>query len=557
MDKQVRFLLFLVLAALLAGCGGGEATTTAPPAATELAPATDEPAEPAAEPTPSGPQATVVDVINQVDAHPLPEGEWQAAQVEMTIYQGGEVWAQEASTARVALEEGLLRVAPNTIFTFDQPEPDALRLNLQQGQAWIEVEGLSPEETFEVQTPTTVASVRGTRFSVRVDQDGRTIVSTQVGTVTVEAGGAMVDATAGWQTDVPPGGSPSAPTPLSVEEQVRWGMATGAGLDVVLPATGLVNTFSYGGSTSHPHLSPDGNYYAATYYVSGTSSDGPILYDLQAGQMMTAALPPAADGLAFNPAGDGLAYLDYANNQICTDRLDGSPPVCWGGDGYYGWPYWSPDGQWILFYSRQEGSDSALNLYTRRPDGSDQQRLTNSSEGNNHGPAWSPDGAQIAYNYDVTYSEPADLWVMNADGSDPQQVLQGTLGGAFPAWSPQGDWLAAAGFLYEGEGTGGMWLVAPDGSGAQIVSGTEGWYCWDPVWSPTASGWPLFFQATDPLREQRGRWVVTAADQEPLYLGNTSWGPLWTADGAQVAFVSTVVTQSQVLMFDVEPGFWP
>ena len=35
--------------------------------------------------------ATVVEVVNKVDAHPRPEDDWQPAAVDMAIYGGGQV----------------------------------------------------------------------------------------------------------------------------------------------------------------------------------------------------------------------------------------------------------------------------------------------------------------------------------------------------------------------------------------------------------------------------------------------------------------------------------
>jgi hypothetical protein len=53
----------------------------------------------------------------------------------MLIYEGGEVRAQEASTARVDLSKNLIRVAPNTIFTYAQADADHTRLQLEEGQS--------------------------------------------------------------------------------------------------------------------------------------------------------------------------------------------------------------------------------------------------------------------------------------------------------------------------------------------------------------------------------------------------------------------------------------
>jgi Tol biopolymer transport system component len=96
-------------------------------------------------------------------------------------------------------------------------------------------------------------------------------------------------------------------------------------------------------------------------------------------------------------------------------------------------------------------------------------------------PAWSPDGAQIAFRHN------ADLAVANRDGSNERILIRG--GGALlyeaPAWSPDGRWIA---FEREGGGecTGFLCsppalveVVHPDGSGRRVIARVK-----DP-------GWPL------------------------------------------------------------------
>ena len=223
MRRPTLGLLLLLLSILLMSCGGGEGSGGAFPTPGGTSSGTTEP--PTATPTPEGLKGVVVDVINEVDAHARPEEDWTAAVPEMVVYQGGEVWAKEASTARVEVEKALVRVAPNTIFTLGQPDPDTVQLSMDEGQMWVNVEGLAPGETFEVETPSAVASVRGTRFSVRVDPDGVTWISVVEGTVWVRAGGEEVEVSAGMEVRVPPGGPPDAPMLMDPEQSIPWGSA--------------------------------------------------------------------------------------------------------------------------------------------------------------------------------------------------------------------------------------------------------------------------------------------------------------------------------------------
>lgn len=537
---------------LLAACNGGET-----PMATAV------PTNPPPTATPAVEEATVVDVINQVDAHPQPAGEWEPAAVDMAIYQGGQVRAAEASTARLAVGEGLVRVAPNTIFTLGRPEPETLQMNLEEGQVWIEIEGLAPGEGFRIETSTTVASVRGTRFSVRTTADGSTVVSSQVDTVMVSAAGAEVTVTAGLQTTVPPGMEPTQPISMTVEEQVRWGMAVGAGLDVALPAVSEPLVISYEGYRGNTSWSADGRFFALTYVVS-SGADGfrHVFYDVAAGEPISISLPANTGGVFFDPAGEGFAYqtLGLTNGQICTADMSGATQACFGGDGNYGWPYWSPDGEWISAYSSRGLGGAGLNLFLIRRDGSEVRQLTFDTAGFNIRQSWSPDGRQIAYVNAAEYNGVGDLWVVNADGSNPRILLEGVYdyGADHVDWSPDGLALAVPAY------GGGLYIVPADGSPTTMVPGTDQMVVYSPRWSPTDDGWPIYFTGYELNGPRMGLWYAQKGQSPELLVAfdtGFAWEPIWSPDGRHVALGFQERTedlpQVSVYLFSVEPSFWP
>ncbi len=88
---------------------------------------------------------------------------------------------------------------------------------------------------FRMGTPSAVITVRGTRFSVRVDKKGRTTVQVFEGTVEVEGLGEKPRAVLiepGYQTEVDPGKQPQLPQPIN-----QLGM-TGPGVGQQGPGTG-------------------------------------------------------------------------------------------------------------------------------------------------------------------------------------------------------------------------------------------------------------------------------------------------------------------------------
>jgi Tol biopolymer transport system component len=101
-------------------------------------------------------------------------------------------------------------------------------------------------------------------------------------------------------------------------------------------------------------------------------------------------------------------------------------------------PAYSPDGAWIAFARRYLDSTRwtpGRQLWLMRPDGSDAHPLTQAGDYNHFDFAWSLDGKQIAFvRFNQTaLTEPAELWLINADGSQPIKLV---LGGYAPQWIP-------------------------------------------------------------------------------------------------------------------------
>ena len=99
---------------------------------------------------------------------------------------------------------------------------------------------------------------------------------------------------------------------------------------------------------------------------------------------------------------------------------------------YNATPAWSPDGDRIAF-SRMEGSQ--FDIYTIKPDGSDERRLT-FGPGTKEHPRWSPDGRFLVYSSDQGGSNA--IYIMRADGTGNRRISAGGGSCQHPAWS--GPW---------------------------------------------------------------------------------------------------------------------
>lgn len=115
----------------------------------------------------------------------------------------------------------------------------AITIRLEQaiGRTWSSVQKLAHADSkFEVTTPSTTATVRGTGFITTVSTSGATAVTTTDGIVEVSAQGQTVVVPAGSVTTVLPGASPSPPVPgPPARNTLRFGLHSPAYLVVVDP----------------------------------------------------------------------------------------------------------------------------------------------------------------------------------------------------------------------------------------------------------------------------------------------------------------------------------
>ncbi len=147
----------------------------------------------------------------------------------------------------------------------------------------------------------------------------------------------------------------------------------------------------------------------------------------------------------------------------------------------------SPDGSWLVF-------DLLGHIYKLPSAGGEATVLTqNSGVALNFQPRISPDGRTIAFITDRRGQY--NLWVMNADGSNPRAVFSDVNVTAFePAWTPDGRFIVVRRATRGGGGgpggpaAAGLWMYHKDGgTGVQLVGAGTGGSNASPAW-PTISG---------------------------------------------------------------------
>lgn len=152
-------------------------------------------------------------------------------------------------------------------------------------------------------------------------------------------------------------------------------------------------------------------------------------------------------------------------------------------------PVWSPDGKKIAFATDRDGNSE---IYVMNADGSAPTNLTNTptvSEGDigwsRRDICWSPDGTKIVYVRIENAATPSEIWVMNANGSNPVNITNNPYIDICPSWSPDGKKIAFTSDR-DGGSFGDIYLMNPDGSGVtRLINDKIGDVC--PTWSPDGS----------------------------------------------------------------------
>lgn len=223
-----------------------------------------------------------------------------------------------------------------------------------------------------------------------------------------------------------------------------------------------------------------------------------------------------------------------------TVNADGSDPRAVGG-GQRGWYIeWSPDRSHLIFDLAIDGSE---HIATVRPDGSDYTQITD-GDGFFADPAYSPDGGSIAYSYapGAGDGQGSRVWVMDADGSNPRELVSGAHAGTDwePVYSPDGAQIAFTRDIEGPQGvTSAIHIVSSDGTGVRAVTPFAD-YVEHPRWSPDGQTIIYNIEYTADLDDPRnGVWTIPTAGGEPISLLPTDddfhyFKPVYSPDGKHI-----------------------
>jgi Tol biopolymer transport system component len=207
------------------------------------------------------------------------------------------------------------------------------------------------------------------------------------------------------------------------------------------------------------------------------------------------------DGLevfpTLGPDGKSFAYVSSqsGNRDIYVQRVDGRTAVDITSDAPEAdsEPAFSPDGAQIAFRSERDGGG----IFVMGVTGESVRRLTDFG----HNPAWSPDGTRIVVATQGVELQPhvrpaiSELWLIDTRTGARKPLVQARVGGpdfgresdaVQPSWSPNGKRIAFWG-LSTWFAQRDLWTIDPDApepkrTVVRVTAGPD--LHWNPVWSP-------------------------------------------------------------------------
>jgi Tol biopolymer transport system component/DNA-binding winged helix-turn-helix (wHTH) protein len=253
-----------------------------------------------------------------------------------------------------------------------------------------------------------------------------------------------------------------------------------------------------------------------------------------------------ADGKNFYFNRNGQVWALQERSKIFGQTMLGEsqplPVQLTNGPIHFMYPSSSPDGHRIFAVGIQLRGE--LMRYDAKAD----QFVSYLSGVSAFGLDFSRDGKWVVY---VSYPDGA-MWRSRVNGSEKQQLLDGSLSGFLPRWSPDGKRVA-----FTGRKPGENWKVyvlpAEGGTPQPIDDSTEKEF--DPTWSPDGNSIAVGGQyhdgdATIRIVDLKTRKVSDLPGSKGLF------SPRWSPDGRYIAALVNHGPQGSLMLYDFQTGTW-
>jgi Tol biopolymer transport system component len=189
----------------------------------------------------------------------------------------------------------------------------------------------------------------------------------------------------------------------------------------------------------------------------------------------------------------------------------------------------------IAFTSNYDGNDE---IYLMNANGSNPINLSN-HPATEFGPSWSPDGKKITFSSSRAGGH--DIFVMEPDGSLQTNLTNMPGSDLEPAWSPDGQKIAFDGWRDTGlePGTAQIYVMNASGTNQVRLTHDDAYYR-QPTWSP--DGQKLLFWGGDVSANVTQIFVMNADGTNLTQMTNDAFinqDCAWSPDGTRIVFSST------------------
>lgn len=201
---------------------------------------------------------------------------------------------------------------------------------------------------------------------------------------------------------------------------------------------------------------------------------------------------------------------------------------------------WSPDGSRLAFSAVTTSWDDGYELFLVGADGYGLTRVETGGEANLY-PAFSPDGRWIAFT--SKRDDNRDVFVIRVDGSDLTRLTDDAGGDGYPSWSPDGARLA---FHSDRDGNYEIYVMNADGSGQTRITDHPA-DDYNPAWSP--DGQRIVFDSDRDDVEGDELYTIAPDGASLSMIVDHGVFPTWAPDSRNVLF-----TMDDLFSIDLDGG---